>query len=102
MEIVFEAKDLTDEYIEEIIRQYTESDFTVVKVENNGPGAVKIIVEFVDHVGAEEFVRTIKTSSSANNIKRVGLNYEPTYISLSSVCFPLPLLIFLWQKYKIA
>ena len=91
VEIVFETKDLSEDKVKAIINGYTDADFTVVKYEDNESGVIKVIVKFNDVGAAEEFVRTVKTTSDAteNKIKQIGFNSEEFDTDFSSPQCPI-------------
>ena len=78
VEIVFETKDLSDEKIIEIVKQYTDAKFTIIKVEDDETGETKVIIKFTDVEKAEEFVRSVRTSSGkkGNFIRKIGFETE--------------------------
>ena len=63
VEIVFEKKDLKEEEIREIIKEYTQDKFTIEKIETDeGTGETKVIVKFEDRDTAEQFYRRVTES----------------------------------------
>lgn len=73
VEIVFDAKDMSAEEIEKIVRVHTKAEFTITRVEDDATGETKVIIEFTDTTKAEEFVRSVRTfgERSDNKIKKV-------------------------------
>ena len=95
VEIVFGTKDLTDEKIKEIVRQYTDAKFTIIRVENDNTGDITVIVQFTDIGEAEEFVRKVNTSErkEEDKIKRIGFTSESYFTGFaSSLSHPFTLL----------
>ena len=89
VEIVFGKKDLKEEEIREIIKRYTDEEFTIVKFEiNEDTGETRVIIKFVDSVKASEFVREVKESKRPgdNFIRRV--NFVSGKFSFSSILTP--------------
>ena len=79
IEIVFATKDLTDEDIEEIVKKYTNAEFTISKVEDTETGELRVVIKFVDIEKAEEFVKSVKEASDSTRetlIKGVDFNSE--------------------------
>ena len=79
VEIVFVKKDLKEGEIREIIREYTDSEFAIEKIEDDKTGGTKAIVKFVDSEKAKEFIRTVDAAlarGETNLIKRVGAAQE--------------------------
>ena len=58
VEIVFGNKDLTEKRVEEIIREYTDDGFTIIKF-GEKDCEVRVIVKFTDEEQAEEFIRSV-------------------------------------------
>ena len=73
MEIVFSSKNLTREEIEEFIREYTDDEFVIIKVDYESSGGTLVIIEFSDAENAKSFVETVKASNDAKTtITKVG------------------------------
>ena len=92
VEIVFETKDLNQEDVERIIRQFTSDDFKITSFEEEGD-ETRVIIEFVDAKDARSFIETIKESSMRDIVKKVGFVYEPPG-SLSPLVYPSLLCLF--------
>ena len=86
VEIVFETRDLSDEEIKEIIKQYTDDEFTIERFEDEGE--LRIIVKFEDVESAKIFFENVNTPSETNLIKRAGFLKESDG-SLSSLIYPI-------------
>ena len=96
VEIVFDKKDLTEEEIREIIKEYTQEEFTIVKIETDEEtGETKVIIKFVDKETADNFITTVKESSDyLKRIKKVDYVFSSpdslsAYYCLSSILFVL-------------
>lgn len=79
VEIVFNSKELSNEEIEEIIKQYTNEEFTIICIEKDESGDIKIIVGFEEVGKAEEFVRNVNEMNKTGTnklISRAVLYYE--------------------------
>ena len=89
VEIVFEKKDLKEEEIEEIIKEYTQDEFVIVKFEDDeNTGEIKVIIKFEDREVAESFIESVRTSSDTKSfIKRIGFIREEV-ISMSTLFSP--------------
>ena len=74
VEIVFAKKDLKEEEIREIVKEYTQEEFTIEKIETDeNTGETKVIVKFIDVETAQSFIETVNLSSGTKNIiKKVG------------------------------
>ena len=72
VEIVFSNKDLSEEKIREIVKDFVPEgvEFTVVNIENES-GETKAIIKFVDKEKAKSFVETVIKSS---DVKRGIIN----------------------------
>ena len=79
VEIVFEKKDLREEEIKEIIKEYTQEEFTIERIETDeNTGEIKVIIKFVDEGRAQSFIDKIELSSGTKDIiKKVGPIHEP-------------------------
>ena len=81
VEIVFSKKDMTQDEIEEVIKQYTDAKFVIIEVES-GADEMRVIVEFIDSVVAQGFINNVdnesKTVGEVNLIKRIGFVQEGT------------------------
>ena len=93
VEIVFSTKDMGKKGIEEVIKKYTDADFTIAVIESGDTDEVRVIIEFVDEEKAEEFVEIIEASSEAKAlIKRVGFihiltpSFSTTHLPMSLLC----------------
>ena len=77
VEIVFEKKDISDKEIEDIIKVIVaDAEFTIVRYEDNETGETRVVIKFTDSMKAEEFVRTVRTSSTASDLIRdVGFSF---------------------------
>ena len=93
VEIVFYAKDMGKEEIEEIIRKYTSDDFTITIIEfsRGDEDGIRVIAEFFDVESAKNFIDKVEDSSEAmTKIKRVGFiqsmiesfstTYQPVFL----------------------
>ena len=70
VEIVLGKKDLKEEEVERIIREYTDSEFSIEKFEaDDKTRGSLVIAKFTDNGKAEEFVRNI------NEIERLENNF---------------------------
>lgn len=92
VEIVFEKRDLSDEEIRDVVEQFTEAEFTIIRVEDES-GEVKVIIKFDGIEQAKEFVRKVNGASrSAKSVlKRVGFvpgddSFSPPLALASFVC----------------
>ena len=95
VEIVFSKKDLNEEEIREIIREYTDSEFSIEKFEDDEEtGGTKVIVKFVDKVAAKSFVEVVRASSDTkqNYISKIGFVKETPGSLSSSLFVPIVLL----------
>ena len=92
VEIVFDKKDMKEEEIKEIIKEYTQEEFTIVKFEDDkGTGEIKVIIKFEDRNSAEQFYhRVTESSGMGNRIKRIGFVDESNGNFKSLLC---PLLL---------
>ena len=80
VEIVFRTKDMGKEEIEEVIRKYTNADFTITVIESgdSGEDGMRVIIEFIDEEMAENFIEIVKASSEAEGtIKDLKFVIEP-------------------------
>ena len=69
VEIVFGKKDMSEEEIKVIIKQYADTEeFTIIKIEDDGSGETKVIIKFTDINDATTFVEVAKTSSGEIDI----------------------------------
>ena len=66
VEIVIKSKGLDEEEIKKIIEEYTDSDFTIVKIEDGESEGTKVIIKFTDTEKASEFVRETRESIGRN------------------------------------
>lgn len=83
VEIVFETKDIDEEKIEKIVKQFVDEEFTIVKIED-GEAGVKVIIKFVDPNQAKNFVDVVNAASNTKGlIRRVGYISGESVISLS-------------------
>ena len=94
---MFGKKDLKEEEVERIIREYTDSEFSIEKFEvDNEMGEVRVIIKFVDVSKAVEFVRTVNEIERLENnfIRNVNVVSEnnsfspiitPTFFNLSLI-----------------
>ena len=90
MEVVFAKKDMGKEEIEEVIRKYTGTDFTITVIEGI-THEVRVIVEFVGFAETDGFIETVKASSEAKkSISNVEFVQGPP--SFSSSYLPISLL----------
>ena len=95
VEIVFSQKDLSEEDIRNIIKEFVsgETDFEVEQFENDS-GETTVIVKFSDKETAEKFVENVSTYDREGDgtIKRVGFtsDYYPGFSP--ALCHPLTLL----------
>ena len=84
VKIVFGTKDMTDVKIEEIVGQYTDAKFTIIRIEDDSTEGITVIVKFTDLEEAEEFVRKVNTyKKDEDSIKSIGFSSE-YYINFSS------------------
>ena len=92
VEIVFGKKDLKEKEIEEIIKEYAQGEFDIVKIEDDEIGETKVIVRFVDVERAKNFIETIEASSEATSkIKNVGFvngppSFSPAHHPMNLLC----------------
>lgn len=84
VEIVFGTKDLSNEEIERIVKQYTDAEFTILEVEDNDADKMVVIIKFNDIKDAVDFVRTVNSSSDNNFIRKVSFNPVNRKISFSA------------------
>ena len=78
VEIVFSEKDLSEEEIRDIIKEFVPegADFTIEKTENES-GEILAIVKFTDAEVAKNFVENVVASSDAKkSIKNIGFGYD--------------------------
>ena len=90
IEIVFGKKDLKEEEIKEIIKEYTDGkEFVIVNFETiEGFGMTRVIIKFVDREAAEGFYVRVTESSATNKlIVRLGF-ISGIPLSSCSVLFP--------------
>ena len=75
VEIVFEKKDMKEEEIKEIIKKYTQEEFTIEKIETDEKtGEIKVIIKFEDRGTAEQFYcRVTESSGMRDTFVRVWL-----------------------------
>lgn len=75
VEIVFGTKDLGKDEINDIIKLYTDDEFTIEGLEpDSETGETKVVIKFVEQGKAVEFVRTVNEDKSSDSpIKRVGI-----------------------------
>ena len=91
VEIVFSTKDMSKDEIEEIIKKYTDSEFTITEIEDNRD-ETRVIVEFVDAEEAKKFFRDANAAiarGEGGKIKRVIYDYDSSF---SSAYHPMNLL----------
>ena len=89
VEIVFSRKDLSDDEIKEIIGNYAPEggEFTIVKIEPDELGELKVIIKFIDQEKASEFVRNVNEHKrSDDGIKLVRSATE--YVSFTFSIHP--------------
>ena len=92
VEIVFGKKDLKEEEVREIIKKYSDSEFIIVKVEDDEAGGTRVIIKFVDKDAAVSFVEEIRASSNTkSSIRKVGFIYGEVDSFSFSLC---PLYLF--------
>ena len=88
VEIVFEKKDMNEKEIREIIKEFTEEEFTIMKFVDDGSGETRVIVKFEDRNTAENFINKVNYSKESKRIiKRVGFIREDV-ISMSTLFNP--------------
>ena len=70
VEIVFYAKDMPNEDVEKIIKEYTKDDFviTIIEFSRGDEDGMRVIAEFVDVESARNFVEIVEASSEAKDI----------------------------------
>lgn len=92
VEIVFDTKDMSSEEIEEFIKEYTDSEFAIIKVERDSEtNETIVVIKFVDKDADTDFVRTVD-ESKPEHVKK-------TQIIESSVSFSSPTFSsYLFQK----
>ena len=92
VEIVIGKKDMTEEEIKEIIKEYTEEGFDIMKIEDDETGGTKVIVKFEDMEVAINFIEKVEASSEGKTlIRKVGFIKEIT--SFSPAHHPMSLLL---------
>ena len=84
VEIVFGKKDMTREEVKEVIKKYTNEEFSIVRFEENKNGETKIIIKFNDAEKAKNFVDAIKESSGVD-IVSINFLSEPLSSAASKV-----------------
>ena len=78
VEIVFSTKDMGKEEIEEVIKKYTDAEFTITVIESIAD-EVRVIVEFIDAEKANNFIENVENSSEAKDIiKDVKFVFDST------------------------
>ena len=87
VEIIFGKKDMTRENIQDVIKKYTDEEFTIEKFEEDkNTGETKVIIKFKDAEEAKNFVDAIKESSgvaiTSINFLSDPLNSAASKISL--------------------
>ena len=66
VEIVFYRKSITEEELKEIIKRYTDEEFTIERIEKDeGTGEIIVIIQFKDKGATENFVDAIRESSDS-------------------------------------
>ena len=95
VEIVFGTKDLSDEKIREIVKEYTDAEFKIFRIEDSDTDGLKVIIKFDDAGKAEEFVRSVRDSSDLedNEFIRIGFSLKDVDTSFSTTLFPMWLLV---------
>ena len=90
VEIVFGKKDLKEDEIKEIIKEYTQKKFTIEKIEvDEMTEGTKVIVKFEDRDTAEQFYRRVMESSGmGDTFVRVGF-VDESNINFKSLLCPL-------------
>ena len=91
VEIVFTKKDLKEEEIEEIIKEYTKEEIIIEKFETDkSTGEIKVIIKFVDSSKAAEFVRNVnENDGSEDNFIRGASVVSENQVSFSLLCSPI-------------
>ena len=93
VEIIFLKKAMNILWIEEIVREFTDEDFSITKFENDKEGNVRVVVKFKDVEKAEDFVETVRASSggTTNIIKEIDFVVKE-HDSFASIIDPLVLI----------
>ena len=85
VEVVFGRKDMSEEEIKTIIKQYTDTEeFTIIRIEDYGSGETRAIIKFVDEEKATEFVKDAnedKDKGSLIKIARITIEYDNSFSS---------------------
>ena len=69
VEIMFGSKDISDEEVETILKNYTQEEFVIDRIERDAlTGETKVIIKFVDSEKAKDFVRTVREGRRENNL----------------------------------
>ena len=84
IKIVFNKKGMTEEEVKEIIKRYTDVEFTIVQFEEDKNGETRIIIRFKDTEKAKDFVNTIRVSSGVD-IVSISFFIEPHNSAASKV-----------------
>ena len=92
VEILFGKKDLKKEEIREIIKRYTDEEFTIELFEDEKLEGTRVIVKFVDKKTAQSFIDEVKVSSSTKSIiGKIGFIHDKANSFSFSLC---PLYLF--------
>ena len=94
VEIVFGKKDLKEEEVREIIKEYTNEEFIIERFETGKEtGEIRVIIKFNDKEKANEFVENMSKSKNSNdNIKSIKFSFEKGK-SFSRVFLPIAFFI---------
>ena len=76
VEITIKKKSMTEEEVKEIIKRYTDKEFTIEKFEDKNE-EIRIIIRFTDVEKAKEFIENFKESSdSVAEVIKVRFSFE--------------------------
>ena len=92
VEVVIGKKDMTDNQIEEALKELTDKKFTIEQIDRDmGSGNIIVIIKFEDEKSAVEFVRNVNKNARENSdsfIRSAILKDSKELGSFSSRLFP--------------
>ena len=71
--ICVHKKNLTKEEAETILKQYTDSNFTIEQFEENEKGEIIVIIKFNDVEDSKKFVRSVNEGRTLDFIQRASI-----------------------------
>ena len=99
IEIVFGKKDMKEGEIREIIKEYTDEEFTIEKIETDeNTGGTRVIIKLADGETAQQVLEIFRVASEDNRkfkVVRIEMAESPNSGSLSSRFSPKILIFYL-------